>query len=154
MKPFPHWWQKQDKQQRYRLQAAAALIALLLCASLYPYSVRWRDDARQTLLIEQRALQQMPNLEQALSQLRITPQEAINGCASPHACAQAHRLSIKLKEEHGVTVLIEPARVSFNDLVAWLYELERRFQLYATQLKITQHSSYILLEQMELRYAK
>ncbi|MCE0489656.1 hypothetical protein LU196_06270 [Pantoea sp. Mb-10] len=154
MKRLARWWQKQDKKQHHRLRVGAAILSLLLLTRLYQCGALWRDNAWQTLLSEQRALQQLPQLEQALSQFKSAPQATADGCFSPQSCAEVHRLAIKLKEENGVTVLVEPARISFNDWVVWLQELERRFQLYATQVEITQHSSYILLEQMELRYAK
>ncbi|WP_075182215.1 type II secretion system protein GspM [Pantoea sp. 1.19] len=146
------WPARQPREQRLLLCAAAALGILLLHGG-WQWSVGFRDAARQALADEQRALRNLPALEQKLAQRHSTPP-----AVSPPALDDLHRLAgemglaLRLRHEGSRYRLHAPIDVAFPTLIRWLEALETRWDVRASRLQLQRQQQRLQLLQLELQY--
>jgi type II secretory pathway component PulM len=153
---FIRWWQARQPRERALLTGAVAIIICLLLHVSWQQADDFRTHSQQQLAREQQALQPLAEWESALHPHLVNQfqQSEKPSTDALNALAQQQNLALRLvANQHGWQLKADVA-LSFPALVEWLTEIDTRWGVEVSQMKMQREKQQVRLTQLELKHAE
>lgn len=146
------WWQTRQPRERGLLLLAMLIGIGLLLQLSWQQADEYRARSLQSFAREQQALQLLPTWEAALQNYR-QPGE-VPSTPALNALAQQQGLALEVESHHHRWQLKQAVTLSFPVLLQWLSELDVRFGIEVSELKMHRDKQHVRLTHLELKHAE
>ncbi|UVC32128.1 type II secretion system protein M [Pantoea sp. SOD02] len=146
------WWQTRQPRER-GLLLVAMLIGLGLMLQLsWQQADEYRAHSQQAFAREQQALQLLPTWEAALQ--KYPPSGEAPSTEALNVLAQQQGLALEVESHHHRWQLKQAVTISFPVLLQWLNELDGRWGIEVSELKMHRDKQHVRLTHLELKHAE
>ncbi|MFZ4215569.1 hypothetical protein ACOZB2_29830 [Pantoea endophytica] len=153
MKVLSQWLYSREARERCLLIIAFSVCVLGLVIISFRAATSYRDNSFQRLKLEQKALNTLPEYERVLQQQITFKKFPVVNVADLHKQALDMGLALQLTQHQDTIRLDQSVVVSFPLLLSWLQQIEHRWGVQASRLKLVREKQNIKLIQMELIHA-
>ncbi|MCW6031373.1 type II secretion system protein M [Pantoea sp. JK] len=146
------WWQTRQPRERGLLIAAIVIGIGLLLQLSSQQADEYRQRSQQAFAREQQALQLLPTWEAALQSFRQPGEAPSTGVLNILAQQQGLTLEVESHQHHWQ--LKQAVTLSFPVLLQWLSELDARWGIEVSELKMQRDKQHVRLTHLELKHAE
>ncbi|WP_312665153.1 type II secretion system protein GspM [Pantoea sp. CTOTU49201] len=146
------WWQTRQPRERGLLLLAMLIGIGLLLQLSWQQADEYRARSLQAFAREQQALQLLPTWEAALQNYR--PSGEASSTVALNALAQQQGLALEVEAHQHRWQLKQAVTLSFPVLLQWLSELDVRWGIEVSELKMQRDKQHVRLTHLELKHAE